>query len=104
MLKTILGWVGIALAGVACLRAAPAQAPTQDSSPGAAQRAALNRYCVGCHNEKLKTAGLMLDKMDVGNVSDGAPVWEKVTRKLRTAAMPPAGMPRPDAATYGSFA
>jgi hypothetical protein len=42
--------------------------------------------------------------MDVGNVSASAAVWEKVVRKLRTAAMPPAGAPRPDAATYDSFA
>jgi Protein of unknown function (DUF1592)/Protein of unknown function (DUF1588)/Protein of unknown function (DUF1585)/Protein of unknown function (DUF1587)/Protein of unknown function (DUF1595) len=64
----------------------------------------LNRYCVICHNEKLKTAGLMLDKMDVEHVSAGAEVWEKVVRKLRTGAMPPAGMPRPDKAAYDSFA
>ncbi|WP_410959853.1 DUF1587 domain-containing protein, partial [Salmonella sp. SAL4356] len=30
-------------------------------------------------------------------------VWEKVIRKLRTNAMPPAGRPRPDAATYASL-
>jgi hypothetical protein len=42
--------------------------------------------------------------MDVGNVSADAAVWEKVVRKLRTGAMPPAGMPRPDPATYDSFA
>jgi mono/diheme cytochrome c family protein len=63
-------------------------------------RAVLNRYCVSCHNEKLKTAGLALDKVDVGNVPPGAEVWEKVIRKLRTGAMPPPGRPRPDPATY----
>jgi mono/diheme cytochrome c family protein len=33
-----------------------------------------------------------------------APLWEKVIRKLRTGAMPPAGMPRPDEATYNAVA
>ena len=75
-----------------------------DPSPAAAQRALLNRYCVTCHNDKLKTAGLMLDKMDLEHVSTGAEVWEKVIRKLRTGAMPPVGMPRPDKATYDSLA
>ena len=28
--------------------------------------ALLNRYCVTCHNERLKTGGLALDKLDVG--------------------------------------
>jgi hypothetical protein len=69
-----------------------------------APRAALDRYCVGCHNQKLKTAGLMLDLMDVQNVAEGAPAWEKVVQKLRTGAMPPAGAPRPDNATYSSLA
>src|SRR5206468_3089682 len=54
-----------------------------------------DQYCVGCHNEKLKTAGLMLDKMDLAHVTEHADVWEKVIRKLRTGAMPPAGRPQP---------
>ncbi len=68
------------------------------------ERAVLNRYCVGCHNEKTKTAGLTLEKIDVQNVGDAAPTWEKVVRKLRTTAMPPTGMPRPDKGTYDSLA
>jgi hypothetical protein len=64
----------------------------------------LNRYCVTCHNERLRTANLLLDQADVENPSSGAEVWEKVIRKLRTRAMPPAGNPRPDEATYDSFA
>jgi mono/diheme cytochrome c family protein len=64
----------------------------------------LDRYCVVCHNEQARTAGLALDKMDVEQVSEGAPLWEKVLRKLRGRAMPPAGMPRPDEATYDALA
>src|ERR1700676_3563531 len=78
------------------------QQPT--SVNASAQRALLDRYCVTCHNEKLKTAGLMLDKLDVDKVSEAAPVWEKVIKKLRTYAMPPNGMPRPDKAAYDAFA
>jgi hypothetical protein len=66
-------------------------------------RALLDRYCVACHNEKLKTAGLMLDKLDVSQVSTNAEVLEKVARKLRTGQMPPAGRPRPDAAARDGF-
>jgi len=58
-------------------------------------RAVLDQYCVVCHNQRLKTAGLMLDTLDLAKVGDHAEVWEKVVRKLRTGAMPPAGMPRP---------
>src|SRR5579863_2788092 len=31
---------------------------------GQSVRAALDQYCTGCHNQKLKTAGLMLDTLD----------------------------------------
>src|SRR5687767_14897578 len=65
-----------------------------------AQRDVFNRYCTSCHNDKLKTAGLLLDKMDPVRVADDAEQWEKVVRKLRTNAMPPAGVARPDPATY----
>jgi hypothetical protein len=46
----------------------------------------------------------MLDRMDVEKIDQAAPVWEKVVRKLRTDAMPPAGAPRPDKSTYESLA
>ena len=102
--RTILVWIGIALAGVSCLQAA-AQQPASPAPPPASQcRVLLNRYCVTCHNEKLQTAGLMLDTVDVAHVSEGAEVWEKVVRKLRTGEMPPPGMPRPDQPAYDSFA
>jgi hypothetical protein len=63
----------------------------------------LDRYCVTCHNQKLKTAGLLLDMVDVAKVSDHADVWEKVVRKLRAGQMPPAGLPRPDGAAQEAF-
>ena len=58
----------------------------------------LAKYCVTCHNERTKTGGLALDVVARGSVRDHAPVWEDVLHKLRAGAMPPPGMPRPDAA------
>jgi len=79
----------------------------QSSSPPlptvSPQRALINQYCVTCHNQRLKTAGLMLDGLDLGQVSGNAAVWEKVVRKLRAGMMPPAGARRPDRATYASL-
>src|SRR5439155_730463 len=56
-------------------------------------------YCVSCHNERSKTAGLMLDKLDMTNLAADADTWEKAVRKLRVGMMPPQGAPQPDAAT-----
>src|SRR5277367_348847 len=69
----------------------------------AAHRAMLDEYCVTCHNQQAKTAGLMLDKMDLGRVAEGAQIWEKVILKLRGGMMPPQGNPRPDQASIDSF-
>src|SRR5215470_3119579 len=69
----------------------------------AQDRAFLNQYCVGCHNEKSKIAGLMLDKLDLDHTGDNAETWEKVVLKLRTGLMPPSGARRPDRATIDAF-
>ena len=85
---------------------APAHAqPAPPAGSGAAQvRAVLDRYCVTCHNGRLRTAGLALDALRVEQVGGHAEAWEKVVRKLRARAMPPAGRPRPDQATYEAVA
>src|SRR3954469_12003940 len=69
-------------------------------------RALLDKYCVSCHNARLKTAGLLLDRdsVDVEHVGATGALWEKVLRKVRTQAMPPAGARRPTAAEYASLA
>jgi hypothetical protein len=60
------------------------------------QRATLDRYCVTCHNQRLKTGGMTLDTSDVSNPSADAERWEKVIGKLRSGAMPPHAAPQPD--------
>jgi hypothetical protein len=67
------------------------------TAPGSPQRALLDKYCVTCHNDRAKTGGLTLQNIDVANVPANAETWEKVIRKLRVGAMPPAGMPKPSA-------
>jgi hypothetical protein len=79
-----------------------------EASPGAAPatpaRDLVTTYCVACHNERLKTANLQLDRADAERVSNSAETWEKVVVKLRSRAMPPAGRRRPDNATYDAVA
>jgi hypothetical protein len=63
-------------------------------------RATIDQYCVGCHNDRTKTAGLALEGLDVAHAGEQPEVWEKVVRKLRGRLMPPLGRPRPDERTY----
>ena len=85
-------------AGAAQPRTSPPAA-----SPAGPQRALLDRYCVVCHNQRLRTGGLALDTMDVSNVAEAPEVWEKVVEKLRGGMMPPARRPRPDSEAYEGF-
>ena len=75
----------------------------QNNAPTPA-RQLTNQYCVSCHNQKLKTANLLLDRADADHPANSAESWEKVIVKLRSRAMPPPGMPRPDNATYDTVA
>ena len=72
-----------------------AQQPAPPAKGTASSRATLDRYCVTCHNQRLVTAGLKLDDADVANPGEGAEIWEKVVRKLRTGMMPPPNLPQP---------
>ena len=76
-------------------------APGRQPASGAeSQRALLDRYCVTCHNQRLRTGGLALDALDLSRVGDAPAIWERVVLKLRGGMMPPAGRPRPDRQTY----
>ena len=80
--------------------AATAQGSSQDAPAGAdLLQATVRRYCLACHNDRTLTAGLSLQHVDAARVAEHAPVLEKVFQKLRAGEMPPAGRPRPDAAT-----
>ena len=83
--------------------AAEAQGAAPASASGAPSRALLDRYCVTCHNERLRTADLLLDQVDLDRAGAHAETLEKVVRKLRAGQMPPAGRPRPDRAAVETF-
>ena len=101
---------GLALSVSGCLQpelsppeTAPPRVTAQALASGGAlasassARRSIDRYCLTCHDERLETAGLRLDLIDVANVTESAEVLEKVVRKLRTGTMPPANMPQPSA-------
>ena len=94
---------------VARLQAAP-QAPVAKLAPAATEeatksRALVDQYCVTCHNARLKTGGLVLDKeqLDFARLADHPEMTEKVIRKVRAGLMPPTNVRRPDAAAMESF-
>jgi hypothetical protein len=55
----------------------------------------LKQYCLGCHSERVKSGGLVIEGLDAAAPGAHAETWEKVVRKIRTGMMPPSGAPRP---------
>src|SRR4051812_31148923 len=100
--------LAVAFAVICCVAVdayVPLAAAPADVQPGFSASADtvgdnINKYCVPCHSLRLKTGGLALEGVDVAHVGANADVWEKVARKLRSGAMPPAGARRPDQETY----
>ena len=99
--------VAAVFAGLFPLSAPAAGAGTQAGplgEAGALLQQTIGRYCATCHNDRLRTAGLVLTGLDLSEVGAHAETWEKVITKLRTRTMPPVGRPRPAAGTYDALA
>src|SRR2546426_9699851 len=62
-----------------------------------------SKYCLTCHNDKLQTGGLTLEKLDAAHPTRDPETWEKVIRKVPAGLMPPRGAPRPDRAPLDAF-
>jgi hypothetical protein len=107
-LKTaiLLGCFGLAFVAATLHAQGPrssGDAAGSAAAPIAEPQAVLDKYCITCHNARLKTGGLVLDTAASAHAGDAPATWEKVVRKLRTREMPPPGANRPDDATYRSL-
>jgi hypothetical protein len=94
----------LAYVSVPSVSLSASQNPPATGTAPASTRGVLNKYCVSCHNGKLRVGGFALDSLNAEDVSADPEAWENVVRKLRSGAMPPAGRPRPDTATYDAVA
>src|SRR5688572_5109863 len=106
------GRVAVVLAVAVWAAAVSSSVPRAQAQPETPPAAAglertITQYCAGCHNARTRTAatasGVVLDHVDFARVAENGDMWEKVVRKLRAGAMPPAGMPRPDAAAHDAL-
>jgi hypothetical protein len=75
----------------------PARAQTE------ANQALLQKYCLTCHNNKLRTAGLSVEGLDPTSVAGKSEIFEKILLKVKTGQMPPPNLPRPDGPAVASF-
>ncbi len=98
-------WAGLAVL-VLVLPSGSARAAVQGTPAmdAAVIRSTVDKYCVTCHNERLKTGGLVLQGIDVERLPASGEIWEKVIKKLRSGAMPPATAPKPQGTVLANIA
>jgi len=92
------GWLTLAVAMTCAVAAPTVPAPSPVS-----HWAVVDEYCAACHNAALSSGGVNFVSLDRSNVAASSGILEKVIHKLHSGEMPPAGMPRPDAATVSAF-
>jgi hypothetical protein len=75
-----------------------------DEELAARYEGVVRSYCLECHDDAGREAGLTLESVDLDNIAAHPELFETVARKLRGRQMPPVGGPRPDTETYDGFA
>src|SRR5947207_3811991 len=97
----VAGWLaGAVVAGGMMLRL-EAQQPPPAATAVPAPAALVGRYCISCHNERLKRGNLALDAIVTDEVGQHADVWEKVGGKIRASQMPAVGLAASADVAYG---
>src|SRR5690242_19457799 len=91
----------IGLAGLVCVLTV--SRPSQAQDPAETQLATVKQYCVGCHNDRLKTGGVSFDGITAASVAKDPELFEKAVRKLLGRVMPPPGAKQPDGKAVDSL-
>jgi uncharacterized protein DUF1592/uncharacterized protein DUF1588/uncharacterized protein DUF1587/uncharacterized protein DUF1585/uncharacterized protein DUF1595 len=63
----------------------------------------IQKFCVGCHNDKKDSGGLNIAHADSQAVLADRETWETVRRRVLTKEMPPKNKPKPEDAERAEF-
>ena len=102
--SVVIALAVLLLVGVSDRPLAGQQASASTITSASEARAILDQYCVTCHNDRLRTAQLSLESVELTNPGAHSVPLEKAVRKLRLGSMPPLGRPRPEPAQYAALA
>ena len=86
----------------AAVVAMPMALPSLTAATGEA-KPLTEQYCVACHNDSARTAGISLQGLDPSEPHVQPAIWEKVLRKVGSGEMPPSDVPAPDPAARAGF-
>ncbi len=93
--------IPIAVAGLVSVLTAAPQSEPQDTPD--AHLALVKQYCVGCHNNIVKTGGVTFQGITADSIAKDPELFEKAVRKLRGRVMPPPGARQPDGKAVDSL-
>jgi mono/diheme cytochrome c family protein len=97
----------VAAAGLLAVFTSPspsqAPAPSKAADPAAAHLATVKQYCVGCHSDRAKTAGVTFEGMTAASIAQNPELYEKAVRKLRGRVMPPPNSKQPEGKAVDSL-
>ena len=107
-----LAWTAALLVGamagaITARQSAPPPLPGSPLPPNELSQT-VDKYCSSCHNSRTPSSaatanGMILNGAVLAEAASHPELWEKVVRKLRLGAMPPDGMPKPDAAAHDAL-
>ncbi len=98
-----LSLIGVCIVSLGGVVFTTSQSASVATKPSDARIATIRQYCVGCHNDRTKAAGVSFEGITAESIGQRAEVFEKAVRKLRGRVMPPPGARQPDGATVDSL-
>src|SRR5436309_8325719 len=99
----VISLAGVLTASLAGVFTASTGAPAPQTSGAQVQLATINQYCVGCHNDRVKTGGVSFEGRTPESIGQHAELFEKAVRKLRGGVMPPPGARQPEGKAIDSL-
>ena len=101
----ILTWLagGLLVVSLTIVHTAPQDAAARAAADAEPHLATITQYCVACHNDRTKAAGVSFQGVTAASIGEHAETWEKALRKLRGRQMPPPGSRQPDQKEIDAF-
>ncbi len=101
----ILTWLAgvLLVVSLTIVHTAPQDTAARSAADAERHLATITQYCVACHNDRTKAAGVSFQGVTAASIGEHAETWEKALRKLRGRQMPPPGSRQPDQQEIDAF-
>src|SRR5688500_10758186 len=93
----ILPWLAgvLLLVSLTIVKTAPQDTAARAAADAERHLATITQYCVSCHNDRTKAAGVSFQGVTAASIGVQAESWDKALRKQRGRQMPTPGSQQP---------